>query len=184
MRKKILEKQILVLREIIEPMMPKGTTRRFGNLDGTWRYELPENTHIFAGESTNEEEAKEAPEMPVNRRAEILRTAEDLINGDRAQSYGAPEISFGMIADIWNAMGYRHHVAVKPDPETEPYVPGKAIIYKANKLDAVDTALILIGMKLSRTVGGRQQMDNWIDMAGYSGLGAELATPKDTEDFS
>lgn len=111
----------------------------------------------------------ENEEAPLNTRAEILRTAEELINGDRAQTYGDPEVSFGRIADIFNAMGYRHHVQIPDAPLGTT---------RANRLDAVDAVLILLGMKLSRTIGGRTQMDNWIDMAGYSGLGAELAKPK------
>lgn len=122
-----------------------------------------------------DDNAEEKKETPLNTRAEILQKAEELINGDRAQTYGPPEISFGRIADIWSAMGYRK---MSPFPgETHSDGP----VYKAETLTDVDAALLLIGMKLARTVGGPEQMDNWIDLAGYAGLGAELATPRPEE---
>ncbi len=107
----------------------------------------------------------------INKRAEILNIASDIINGDRAQTYGPPEESFTRIAEIWNAQGYRHHTQVLGEPLG---------VTQANRLDAVDAALILIGMKLSRTGGARTHEDNWVDLAGYAGLGAELAL-KETE---
>jgi hypothetical protein len=159
MMKKInkLEKQVEELVYAINQLMPNGSIK-FIDDDGISKYEAPKPDY-------NTEPDNEA--IILNKRAEILRTAEELINGDRALTYGPPEISFGRIAGIWNAMGYRHHVQVEHQP------PG---ITKANELDAVDAALILIGMKLSRTVGNREHLDNWLDLAGYSGLGGELAT--------
>lgn len=132
-----------------------------------------ENPNDFA--NSQAEEANETPatwdgkDLPQNKRAEILRKAEELINGDRAQTYGPPEVSFGRIADILNAMGYRHHTQIEG---------AQAGYTRAEQLDAVDAALVLLGMKLSRTVGNVNHMDNWVDLAGYAGLGAELASPK------
>lgn len=172
--KKQLQARIERLQGIINDISPDGTIRYVNSSTGETEWDF---SHAYGQKEeapnvgvVNEEAAesqKEDPELPLNKRAEILRTAEELINGDRAQTYGPPEVSFGRIADIFNAMGYRHHV----QPEDSPLG-----YTKANKLDAVDAALILIGMKLSRTIGGRHHMDNWIDLAGYSGLGAELAS--------
>lgn len=125
------------------------------------------------GEEASEDSA------PLNKRAQLLRDAEEIINGSRAQTYGPPDISFNRIADIWNGMGLRMVDPVKLNPETEPHIHGHKTFYKAEKVTATDVALILIGMKLSRTVGAVDHEDNWLDIAGYAGLGAELADEKD-----
>ena len=142
--KKDLQARILKLQGIIDQIAPDGTIRfgTPGSLDLEYDF------------------------------SQVKATAEELINGDRARTYGSPEVSFGRIADIFNAMGYRHHVQAEGQPLG---------LTKANKLDAVDAALILLGMKLSRTIGGREQFDNWVDMAGYAGLGGELALPEPTD---
>lgn len=98
----------------------------------------------------------------VNTRARILATASDIINGDRARVYGPPSVSFNRIADIWNAMG------IRIGEKTED-------IGQLRELRGSDVALVLLGMKLSRTIGAHDHEDNWIDLAGYAGLGAELS---------
>lgn len=101
-------------------------------------------------------------ELPLNKRAQLLRDAEEIINGSRAQTYGPPEISFNRIAAIWNGMGVRMIEDNGQTGYSRPVTP-------------TEVALILIGMKLSRTVGAIDHEDNWLDLAGYAGLGAELA---------
>lgn len=94
-----------------------------------------------------------------NKRAEILQVAEILINGDRAQSYGPPEESFGRIAELLNALGFRH----------ESYEG------KLRGLNGTDVAMALIQLKVSRLVNSPDHEDSWVDIAGYAGLGAEIA---------
>lgn len=173
--KKQLLGHIEHLQSIIDEIAPDGTTKLVKG-SGLNSYILPAkllNVGMVIENGPEEAAEKEDPELPLNKRAEILRTAEELINGDRARTYGSPEVSFGRIADIFNAMGYRHHVQIEDRPLG---------ITKANKLDAVDAALILLGMKLSRTIGAREHEDNWVDLAGYAGLGGELAMPTEGHD--
>ena len=169
--KKQLRARIRELQNIIDEM-DRTVRRKVAEYDFSQAEQQKDDPDVGAFNERAAAPQKEEPEI-LNKRAEILRIAEDLINGDRAQTYGPPEVSFGRIADIFNAMGYRHHVQVEDSPLGYT---------KANKLDAVDAALILIGMKLSRTIGGRDHMDNWIDLAGYSGLGAELASGEVSND--
>jgi Domain of unknown function (DUF6378) len=99
----------------------------------------------------------------VNKRAKILQTAENLINGDRAQSYGPPEISFSRIANLWTAMG----MAVQAQ------APGEDIRYRP--VNATDVSLALIQLKAARLVASPDHEDSWVDIAGYAGLGGEIA---------
>lgn len=101
---------------------------------------------------------------PENKRAQILRTAESLINGDRADTYGPPEISFGRIAKLLNAMGWRKFVESNP------------LQISHVELNAIDVALGLTQLKVSRIIGQPDHEDSWVDAAGYIGLGAEMAT--------
>lgn len=101
--------------------------------------------------------------MTINKRAEILQTAEGLINGERADTYGSPEESFGRIADLWTAMGLR--------------MDGRPV-------KAVDVALALAQLKISRIIGQPDHMDSWVDGAGYLALGGEMAFYKRKEPYN
>lgn len=99
----------------------------------------------------------------LNQRRHILEKAESLINGDRADLYGPPEVSFGRIAALLNAMGWR-----RIDP-----------LDGAVELNAVDVSLGLTQLKISRIISERTHEDSWADAAGYIALGAELALGND-----
>ncbi len=176
----IIQNQLTAIVEALKHILPDGTIVLTSENNVT-SFDF-RHVHETQDKVNGEAQGPEDPQSPeiLNKRAEILRTAEELINGDRAQTYGAPEVSFGRIADIWNAMGIRRHVVQSPvNPETGATLPGKGPFYKAEKLDAIDAAHMLIGMKLSRTVGSHgAAVDDWIDLAGYAGLGGEMATPK------
>lgn len=109
------------------------------------------------------------PPLEENIRAKILRTAEELVNGDRAQTYGSPEVSFGRIANLWSAMDIR----------IKTFSPAFIGDFDYRELDAVDVALCLMQLKVSRILSSPDHEDSWVDAAGYAGLGAELALRKD-----
>lgn len=98
-----------------------------------------------------------------NKRADILQTAEKLINGDRAQSYGPPERSFARIAALWRAMGMG----------VQAQGPDEDIRYR--DVNATDVALALIQLKAARLTSSPDHEDSWVDIAGYAGLGGEIA---------
>lgn len=83
-------------------------------------------------------------------RKTVLETAEQLINGDREESYGSAAESFDRIAMLWG------------------------VYLDAPELNAKDVAHMLILMKVSRLVTSPDKLDNYIDIAGYAALGAEL----------
>jgi hypothetical protein len=84
-------------------------------------------------------------------RSEILRQAEVLVNGPRAQEYGSPQKNFGNIAHLWEPI-----FGVKVSP--------------------VQVALALSQLKVARLIQSPTHEDSWIDAAGYIALGGELAT--------
>lgn len=95
-------------------------------------------------------------------RSRILKTADELINGDREHIYGPPEVNFGNIANLLNAMGYKHQ-DWKGD---------------SRGLNATDVAIIMAQVKMSRLNTTPSHEDTWIDAVGYLALGAETALPK------
>ena len=94
--------------------------------------------------------------------SEVLRTAEEIIFGERAKTYGNVKTSFSTIADFWTA--YINKVLIDQNPEAEFSVV----------LSGHEVAMMMILMKVSRTTGS-YHIDNYIDIAGYAALaGTEL----------
>lgn len=89
-----------------------------------------------------------------NRRAQVLRTAESLVNGQRADDYDPPAENFGRVAAMWSAQ-----FATKLK---EP-------------LTADEVAIALVHLKLSRLANTPDHADSFIDAAGYIALAAEIA---------
>lgn len=81
-------------------------------------------------------------------RAKILQTAEDLIHGDRQQDYGSPFDSFERIAKLWSA-------------------------YLGQDVKASQVAMMMVLLKVSRSVTSPQKTDSYDDAAGYVGLAWE-----------
>ena len=85
-------------------------------------------------------------------RDEILQTACDLINGDRAQEYGDAYLNHARIAALWTT-----YVRSKPDD-----------------LTPVDVAMMLVLMKVARSIETPKD-DSFVDIAGYAALAGEMA---------
>jgi hypothetical protein len=97
-------------------------------------------------------------------RAEILDKAKEAVS-DREGKYGHPRENFGRIARRWNA-----HIDNRYGGK--PY-----------SLDADDVAAMLVDVKLARAESGVYHPDNFIDVAGYAALAAEIGASavRDTE---
>lgn len=85
-------------------------------------------------------------------RDEILQTACDLINGDRAREYGDAYLNHARIAALWTT-----YIRSKPDD-----------------LTPVDVAMMLVLMKVARSIETPKD-DSFIDIAGYAALAGEMA---------
>ena len=83
-------------------------------------------------------------------RSEILDTAKQYVNVDRAGTHGDAESNFGLIAAYWSA-----HLNVS--------------------IRAHDVAVMMTLMKLARARSNPKHTDNWIDGCGYLALGGEAA---------
>lgn len=81
----------------------------------------------------------------------VLRSAEELIQGDRDEQYGPHLENHKRIAQIWSAI-----TGVEYSPET--------------------VAAMMIGLKLARLGNRMDQRDSWVDIAGYAALGWDMAS--------
>lgn len=91
-------------------------------------------------------------------RKEILNKAEEIINGDREGTYGAPEDSFDRIAQLWS-------------------------VYLNHDVSSVDVANMMVLLKVARNAGGVYKDDNWIDICGYAALGGEIQSRFNYDSF-
>ena len=98
-------------------------------------------------------------------RGQVLLDAHKIINGDRQQSYGNPEDTHGIIADLWN--GYLEALAKAKDGGG--YAP-----FQFPKLTPKDVAMMMVQFKVGRELNGAGCKDNLTDAAGYVGLAADM----------
>tara|TARA_R110001632_G_scaffold64318_1_gene152883 strand:- start:516 stop:803 length:288 start_codon:yes stop_codon:yes gene_type:complete len=94
------------------------------------------------------------------QRCEILDTAKELINGQRAKDYGDAFDNFERIAEGWNAI-------IREAQITHGYVTEQHV------------ALMMDWLKTARLLNDLSNEDSWIDKCGYSALGGEFSI-KDT----
>jgi len=87
---------------------------------------------------------------------DALRTAIDLIYGDRHSSYGDASEDFGATAKMVTVILHR-----------------KGLLKEGAELDAHCVALIMICVKLSREAHMHKD-DNCVDIAGYTGLAMDV----------
>lgn len=98
----------------------------------------------------------------IPTRKSILDEAAKCVCGDRDQQYGGPETSFRMIAELW-----------------EPYIRQKCVSAGADvTISAEDVAAMMALFKMARVATGSYKADSWIDAAGYSASGGEIAGGK------
>lgn len=100
--------------------------------------------------------AREMDDPKMSCRETVLEEAKRCICQDRQNQYGAPEDSFLTIAAFW-----------------EVYLQAKT--GKVINLTRDDVAIMMVLLKVARTNGHKHHVDNYVDMAGYAALAAELA---------
>lgn len=113
----------------------------------------------------NRPERKSATEVGMGlayKRQRILKTASDLISRERQGEYGNPRDNFANVANLWNDFLRAQGIS---DVFSNPITPS-------------DVACMMILLKIARIGRKPDKDDNWIDIAGYAGLGAEVANPE------
>jgi hypothetical protein len=85
-------------------------------------------------------------------RTEVLKEANDLINGDRNVDYGDPNDDFRKTAGMWDI-----------------YL--KSVYERRDHLLPHDVAVLMSMLKLSRIAWSPERRDNWVDLAGYAACG-------------
>ena len=95
-------------------------------------------------------------------RKDVLEEALKLITGDRAESYGDAYENHARIAEGWN-------VIIRGAMDSH------------GLLTPAHVALMMDWVKTSRLIESIDHVDSWIDKAGYTALGAELAGPRNEE---
>lgn len=88
---------------------------------------------------------------------EIVKSAAEIVNGDRARTHGDKRKNHQNIATLWNA-----YLKIRRDPAAE--------------LSPLDVALMMDLLKTARTQLGEHNPDNYTDKVGYSSIAGELAS--------
>lgn len=86
--------------------------------------------------------------------SKTLKTADELIHGERHEIYGDARTDFRRIANLWNA-----YLNNKP-------INSQYQIY----LDEMDVAILMVLLKIAREQGPVHYPDNAIDACGYLAL--------------
>ena len=89
-------------------------------------------------------------------KSEILKTAENIVNGGREKQYGKAENNFNTIANLW-----ADYLSVKVEP---------------TDIEPKDVAIMMALLKIARIATGHAKEDNWVDLAGYAACGGEIET--------
>ena len=93
-------------------------------------------------------------------REETLDRAKTVVTGERESTYGGPEDSFRLIANLW-----------------EPYIKNKCASSGALVcIEPEDVAILLALLKVARLASSPTHEDSWVDLAGYAACGAEIGT--------
>lgn len=95
-------------------------------------------------------------------RKEVLEKAQTLITGERSKDYGDAYENHARIAEGWNVII-------------------KGALMTHGLLTPAHVTLMMDWVKTSRLIESLDHVDSWIDKAGYTALGAELAGPQNKD---
>jgi hypothetical protein len=94
-------------------------------------------------------------DMKDSIRGSVLKEADSIVNGPRAQVYGPPEKSFDRVAALWSAF-----------------------MLERCTFTGTDVAALLALLKMARLANSPDHRDSWVDLAGYAACGAECGLKK------
>jgi hypothetical protein len=98
---------------------------------------------------------------------DFLKTAHDLVGGDREQTHGDKVANFGTIALFWDA-----YLRAKLMNGTKGANDGSRVMPEITGLDAANMMEL---MKIARRLSGAHNPDDYIDGGGYAGCAGEIA---------
>ena len=93
------------------------------------------------------------PPSNANIRAQFLKEVEKLVCADRNVTHGDAEDNFRVIAQLWNV--YIHNS-------------------KGEELNNKDVAIMMCLFKVSRLMSNVDNLENWLDLAGYAACGGGI----------
>ena len=93
-------------------------------------------------------------------RKDILDEATRVVLKDRNAQYGDPEDNFATVAEFWTT-----YLAAKY----------KGRVIGTFALDAIDCAVMMVLLKVSRAAITPEVRDHWVDMAGYTSCAGSMA---------
>lgn len=89
---------------------------------------------------------------------EVCAKAANLVGGDRQKTHGDKVENHNNIARLWNA-----------------FLLNKKNYTVGIPLNAHDVAILMALLKIARTQSGSHNLDDYVDLAGYAGVAAEIA---------
>ena len=92
-------------------------------------------------------------------RETVIDQAYQAVMKDRNLDYGGPEQNFAVIAQLMTTYINARCGMNYPEIQIMPY----------------DVAVMLILVKVARTVTSADKLDHWVDIAGYAACGGECA---------
>jgi hypothetical protein len=93
----------------------------------------------------------------AERRAEFLETVRNFVCKDRNVTHGDAEDNFRVIAELWNV-----------------YMRNS----KGEELNNKDVAIMMCLFKVSRLMSNVDNLENWLDLAGYAACGGGIVMKK------
>ena len=114
---------------------------------------------ILRAAMTNYVPLEQSAPAPSNAyiRAQFLDEVEKLVCKDRNVTHGDAEDNFRVIADLWNV-----------------YLRNSKGADNTDDLNNKDVAIMMCLFKISRLMTNVNNMENWLDLAGYAACGGGI----------
>lgn len=109
-----------------------------------------EPSHVWISPQPAPMPAPHTKSVEPTHRQKVLDEARSVISVDRNTTYGEPEDSFGVIANLWSAY---LAISIRPD----------------------EVAILLALLKVGRLAANPTHHDSYVDLAGYAACAAEAA---------
>jgi len=92
----------------------------------------------------------------LSDRSDLIKQADELINGDRHQNYGDASENFSRIASLWSS-------------------------YLGHEIKMHDVGIMMALLKISRISYDQTAKDSYVDAIGYVALAGELSAKEEND---